>query len=235
MTIKCIIVDDEPLAIEAIEDHINKFDNLKIIAKCADAIEAFTIIKKQRPDLLFLDIEMPEMNGMTFIKTLKNPPKVIFTTAYREYATEAFDLDVIDYLLKPISFERFMRAINRFYDTYTSNVQNVDYPVLAGKAYLQVYANGKTHKIDLEKVFYIESLNDYIQIYLSDEKIITRESISEIEKKLPEDLFLRIHRSYIVSIEKIESYTKGYVEIKSKVLTISRKYKDNVLGILNYK
>jgi two-component system, LytTR family, response regulator len=235
MTVKCLIIDDEPLAIEAIEDYILKLEGFKVVGRCQDALEAFALIKHEKPDLVFLDIEMPELSGIEFIKTLKNPPRIIFTTAYREYAADAFDMDVIDYLLKPIGFARFMRAIDRFYENYNTTNVHTQMVTISDEKFLAVYTNGRTHKIELEKIRYIESLGDYLKIHLTDGRLTTRESISSIGQKLPETMFLRIHRSYIVSWPKIDSYTSTSIQIGEDTLPISRKYKGEIIMKLNIR
>jgi len=227
MKTKCIIVDDEPLAIDALEILIQKFSGLVIVDKCTDAIQAFEILQKKQIDLMFLDIQMPEITGLSFLKTLKNPPYVIFTTAYREYALEAFDLDVVDYLLKPISFERLMKAINKYYQLSGRSTQ----PSLSEKPkeFITVRADRKNVKINLEDILYIESLKDYVRIFTSSESIITKSTISSLEEQLPSELFLRIHRSYIVSISKTKAFTQEFVEIDDKALPVGRNYRASVL------
>lgn len=235
MTVKCLIIDDEPLAIEAIEDYILKLEGFKVVGRCQDALEAFTLIKREKPDLIFLDIEMPELSGIEFIKALKNPPGIILTTAYREYAADAFDMDVIDYLLKPIGFERFMRAIDRFYENHNNQNEHTQMVTVSDDKFLAVYTNGRTHKIELDKIMYIESLGDYLKIHLTEGKLTTRESISSIGQKLPETMFLRIHRSYIVSLPKIDSYTSTSIQIGEDTLSVSRKYRGEVTMKLNIR
>ena len=228
-----MIIDDEPLAIEAMEDYIDRLDDFRIIGKCTDAVEALPLVKAGKPDLIFLDIEMPEVNGIDFIKTLNNPPRIILITAYRDYAPEAFDLDVVDYLLKPVSFPRFLRAVNRFYDTLKSEVSTTGLSTLAGDEFLNVYADGKTHKIRLDEILFFESMSDYVVIHFKYHKIITRERISALEKKLPEDLFLRIHRSFIVSLKQVVSFTRVSLEICGISLPVSRTYRDGCLRRMN--
>lgn len=239
MKIKCIIVDDEPLAIEVIDSHIKKFDDIEVVERCNNAIKAFEILQQKQIDLIFLDIQMPKITGIDFLKTLKNPPKVIITTAYRDYAIESYELDVIDYLLKPISFERFFKAIQKFYQISNNQKQETVSPILENKTdteeYLYVRADKKMQKIFLKDILYIESLKDYIKIFCAEKTIITKQPISSFEEKLPEDQFLRIHRSFIVSMPKIEAFSSHTIEIKSKELPIGRSYKNIVMKALNYK
>lgn len=234
MRTRCLIVDDEPLAIEAIEMLIQKFDSLKIIASCTDAIQAFEILRNSRVDLMFLDIQMPEMTGLEFLKSLKNPPKVIFTTAYREYAIQAFDLDVVDYLLKPISFERFMQAINKYFESIPSdiNVPNSVIPKTINDDYFFVKAEKKNVKIKYEDVLYIESIKDYVKIICRDKTIISKIMIGNLIEVLPENLFLRIHRSYIVYIPNVEAFSSISVDVPGKEIPIGRNYRNETTSTL---
>jgi DNA-binding LytR/AlgR family response regulator len=231
MKTKCVIVDDEPLAIEALEILIKKLPDLEIVDKCTDAIRAFGILQKKHIDLMFLDIQMPEITGLSFLKTLKNPPFVIFTTAYREYALEAFDLDVVDYLLKPISFERLMKAINKYYQVSGRTIQPSSSE--KQKAFITVRADRKNVKINLEDILYIESLKDYVRIHTPGKRTITKSTLSSLEDQLPSEQFLRIHRSYIVSIKRIRAFTHEFVEVEDKALPIGKNYRELVLTCLN--
>ena len=235
MKTRCIIVDDEPLAIEAIQMHIEKFDSLKLVATCIDAFQAFEILNKTRVDLMFLDIQMPEITGLDFLKSLKNPPKVILTTAYREYAIDAFDLSVVDYLLKPISFDRFMQSINKFYElsgnetlvhgiTHQKHEPNSDH--------IFVRSDKKNVKIRFEEILYIESIKDYVKIVCRSRTVISKILISELESKLPFELFLRIHRSYMINIQNIEAYSHTHIEMPGRELPIGRNYKNEVISTL---
>lgn len=237
MKTNCIIIDDEPLAIEVIESHLEHFKDIEIIAKCNNAIEAFEIIKHKRIDLIFLDIQMPQITGIDFLKTLHNPPKVIFTTAYREYALEGYDLDVVDYLLKPISLERFMKAIDKYYQIANIGLFVVgnDDSLSQHKPFVYVKSEGKTHKIFLDEITYIESLKDYVKIHTPTKSILTKNRISHFEEKLPQDKFVRIHKSFIVSVSKINAFTTHSIEIRKKELPIGRSYKNKVLKSLHYQ
>lgn len=234
MKAKCIIVDDEPLAISAIENHISKINDIEILAKCTDAIEAFDVLKNNKVDLIFLDIEMPELNGVNLLKSLKNPPAVIFTTAYRNYAIEAFDLDIVDYLLKPIEFDRFLRAIERFYSLIKSK-KEINTDLKENDECLKIKANKKTHIVYYKEIIYIENIADYLQIITSNKKITTKMAIRDLEEILPNDRFIRIHRSYIISIKNIESYTNHSVTINQVELPVSRSYRKTVFSVLNKK
>lgn len=232
MKTRCLIVDDEPLAIEAIRMHVDKLDSLKLVADCTDAILAFDILRNNRIDLMFLDIQMPEMTGLDFLKTLKNPPKVIFTTAYRDYAIQAFDLDVIDYLLKPVSFERFMQAVNKYYES-------VPQDIITGKSsdpkiedFFYVKAEKKNVKVRFDEITYIESMKDYVKIVCKSKTVISKIMIGQLTDLLPESLFLRIHRSYIVYIPNIEAFSSISVEVPGKEIPIGRNYKNETLKTL---
>jgi two-component system, LytTR family, response regulator len=229
--IRCLVVDDEPLAREAVKAYIEKIPELALIGECKDALQAMGFLREERIDLIFLDIEMPEIDGISFLKHVKHNHGVIFTTAYRNYAVEAFDLDVIDYLLKPISFDRFLIAINKFYEKKKSNV-NHNETKKDNRNFINIKANRKTYKIDVVKIDYIESLKDYVKIICSDESIITHDSLSNLENILKEYGFIRIHNSFLVAIDKIKSFNSESVFLKKKELPISRTYKKFVLTTL---
>jgi DNA-binding LytR/AlgR family response regulator len=238
MKTRCIIVDDEPLAIEAIQMHIEKFESLKLVATCIDAFQAFDILNKTRVDLMFLDIQMPEITGLDFLKSLKNPPKVILTTAYREYAIDAFDLNVIDYLLKPISFDRFMQAINKFYEQSNSDLLvpgNSSQTNETQADHIYVRSDKKNVKIKFAEILYIESIKDYVKIVCQGRTVIAKMLISEMESMLPAELFLRIHRSYIICIENIEAFSHTHIDVPGKELPIGRNYKHEVIQTLQHK
>ena len=228
--INCIIVDDEPVAREILETHLGKIDQVKVVASCKSAIEAFKVINTEGVDLIFLDINMPEISGLSFAKTMTKKIKIIFTTAYREYAVDGFDLQAVDYLLKPISFERLLQAVNKFLDEIKPVLsQEVGEAVPEKNDSFFVRSDRKMIKIDIAEIRYIESLSDYIKIHLSDKTVVTRETLSNIEIKLPHGDFLRIHRSFIVSIAGIESFTHESVMVNKHELPISRSHKEDVL------
>jgi DNA-binding LytR/AlgR family response regulator len=236
MKTRCMIVDDEPLAIEAIQMHIEKFESLKLVTTCTDAIQAFDQLRTARIDLMFLDIQMPEMTGLDFLKSLKNPPKVIFTTAYREYAIQAFDLDVVDYLLKPISFERFMQAINKFFEGIPKDIISPDSQVRSEdkEGFFYVRSDKKNVKIKYANMYYIESIKDYVKIVCKGKTIISKIMIGNLAEQLPEKLFIRTHRSYIVYIPNIEAFSSISVEIPGKEIPIGRNYKNETLNTLRH-
>jgi len=231
-TISCIIVDDEFIAREIIAIHISKISSINIVASCSNAMDAFKYISKHKIDLVFLDINMPEISGISFAKSINKDIKIIFTTAYRDYAVEGFELQAVDYLLKPISFERLLKAVNTYFEVY-SNQQKAITEHIDSNEFMFVRSDRIMVKIDFNDVIYIESYSDYIKIHLSNKTIVTRETISAIEAKLPKKLFIRIHRSYIISIKHITSFTNEQVIILKKSLPISRSYKSKVLQLLD--
>ena len=233
---KCIIIDDEPLAREVIESFVKRVEGLELIASCSNAIQAFDIIKKEEVELFFLDIQMPKLNGIEFLKVLNPIPKIIFTTAYREYAIESYELDVIDYLLKPISFQRFLMAVNKAMNGHISDTiekQEVKDELRSDDPYIFLKADRKMVKVYLKDILYIESLKDYVRIKLPDREVISLQKISFLEQKLPEDCFIRIHRSFIVPLKKISAFSNSVIEIDGTELPIGRNYKDKVLDVLH--
>ena len=235
MKTKCIVVDDEPLAIDIVESYIQKIDSLELVAECSTAIEAFDILNAKKIDLIFLDIQMPELTGLDFLKALAMPPKIIITTAHRKYAIEGFELDVLDYLLKPISFERFLKAIDK-YNKSAENETTITQPKsnAGDEEFIYVKENKKIIKISINEILFIEGLKDYVLLHTYDKRIVTKSTLSAIEKKLPENKFLRIHRSFVVSLLHIDAFTATSIEIGKKELTIGRSYKQGVMKALKY-
>ena len=223
----CLIIDDEPLAQDIIENYLTNFSFVKLVAKCDNALIALDWIKKQKIDLVFLDVSMPFISGIEFIRTLKNPPAVILTTAHKQFALEGYELNVVDYLLKPISFERFLMAINKL----TLDVPETPKPVITNArndSFIYVKSEKKNVKILLKEILFIESLKDYIKIHTTNKTIITQVAISTIEQRLP-DNFLRVHRSFIVARDKITAYTQHDIEIGKLQIPIGRNYKTIVV------
>lgn len=232
---KCLIVDDEPLAIEVLKSHLGKLNTIEIAGTAGDAIEAFDFLNKNRVDLMFLDIHMPEMKGTELIKALKNPPAVIFTTAYREYALEGFDLNVIDYLLKPISFARFMQAVEKFFAVFNSSAEVTLHQKGTSEECLYLREKNRIHKIPLHEIIYAESMGDNLTIYTCDREITSRITLSAVEKLLPANAFIRIHRSYIVSLKHITSFSPVSVFIGKKPFSIGTSYRESVMEKLDSK
>ena len=216
----CVVVDDEPMAREILVSYIDKVTNLDLVNSFENATDALVFMQENKVDLYFLDINMPEITGLSLAKIINNKAKIIFTTAYRDYAVDGFNLNVIDYLLKPFAFDRFLQAIEKVKDSKTSKSET---------DFMFVRANRKMIKVDFNDILYVESLSDYVKIITSENTIVTRETISNLEEKLSDKNFLRIHRSYIVSINKLSSYTNEFIEIGNKALPISRSYKESVL------
>jgi DNA-binding LytR/AlgR family response regulator len=237
MKTRCLIVDDEPLARELIKGYVAKLENFEIVAECSDAMKALNVLRAKPVDLMFMDIQMPQITGIEFLKTLKHAPKVIITTAYREYALDGFELDVVDYLLKPITFERFLKSVNKFYQMSQDEVQVVSGQSTdkgTDESFIYVKENKKVIKIYLSEIKYIEGLSEYVQIYTDKRKVIVKTSLTQMEEKLPSEHFLRIHKSYIISVNKIEAFTANTIEIQNKELPIGRSYKNVVLNLLNF-
>jgi len=228
--ISCIIVDDEPTAREVVAAHLARINHVEVLGSCESAGEAFGLINSNKVDLIFLDINMPEISGLSFARSINSEIKIIFTTAYREYAVDGFDLQAVDYLLKPISFERLLRAVNTFSNIHINKgVQQFSRKNEVQQDFMFVRADRKMIKINFEDICYIESLSDYLKIHTRTGSIVIRETISNIEKELPDPNFIRIHRSFIVSLAALDSYTSEYLEVSGKALPISRSYKSAVL------
>ncbi len=223
--IKCVIVDDEPTARDILQILISQIEGIDIIFSCKNASEALSILNENNIDLLFLDINMPGMSGITLAKSISKKTKIIFTTAYREYAIDGFDLQAVDYLLKPISLGRMQQAIEKYKSENNRSQQNA----ISSKEYIIIRSERKMVKINLSEMLYVESLSDYLKVYTETKMIITRETITNIDAKLPSNSFIRIHRSYIVSINYINSYTSEFVEINEKAIPISRSYRSSFL------
>ena len=224
MKYNCIIVDDEPPAINILKNYIETLEILEIIGTCNNAFQAMDILTKEKIDLMFLDVNMPKLLGTQLLKTIQHPPKVIFTTAHKDYAIEAFELDAIDYLLKPVSFERFIKAVNKF-----SQISNVDFEDTNthAPAFLYFRSDRKMIKVFLDEITYIESYKDYIVIHRQNEaELKVKYAISSVENMLPRNLFIRIHRSFIVSVNKVTAFTNNDVEIGKTEIPIGRSYTD---------
>lgn len=229
MKIKTLIVDDEPHAIEVIEKYIQNFPEIELVAKCSNGIQAFQLLQQSKIDLIFLDVKMPGLMGTDLIRSLKHPPKVIFTTAYQDYALEGFDLNALDYLLKPIPFDRFLKAMDKVFDQYKINNNKISIAQQPAEqksdVFLYLRVDRKMVKVNVGDIYWIESLKDYIKVVLKDRVLISKQKISLLEELLPEDKFVRIHRSFIVSMNKIESYHSYSIDVLGKELPIGRNYK----------
>lgn len=236
MSLKCLIIDDEPIAQNIIERYIAPIDNLELVGKCNNAVEAINIIQSGEIDLIFLDIEMPRLDGFSLLKSLKNPPKVIVTTAYREYAMEGFELDVMDYLLKPIPYERLLKAVNKVLKIHSLEemVHDTEQDDKSHKEFIYLKADKKMVQINFEDISYIEGLSNYVRIFITGKPIITYQKLSHLQDILPADRFLRIHKSYIVSLSKITAYTSTGIELDgNNELPLGGSYKKQVLERLS--
>lgn len=235
MKFKYLIVDDEPLARKLIASHASKIEGLELVGECGNAIEAANLLRNKSVDLIFLDIQMPEMTGFQFASTLKNPPAIILTTAFRDYAPEAFDLNVVDYLLKPISFERFLKSVNKFFDQVNGKGISVASVIHEEQRFVHIKADRKIHKVSESEILYIESLDDYVKVHLKDTILITRENISALEDKLPYPPFVRIHRSFIININWVKTISNDGVELNGKELPFGRAFRKSALNQLSVK
>jgi len=227
-------VDDEPLARDVIRRYVEKVPILHLVGECGNAIDALMLLQNQAVDLIFLDIQMPQLTGTEFAKALRNAPKIIFTTAFKEYAIDGFELNAIDYLLKPIPFDRFLRAITKAYPQTSVDI-NIPQPEITNKknnsGFIYLKADRKMIKVMLDDILYIESARDYLKIFTHNNFIMTRQTTSSIENMLSEDEFIRIHRSFIVSLKKINSFTNETVEIGNKELPIGKFYLNSFLKL----
>lgn len=232
-TIRCLIIDDEPPAREIIRRYIEQVPTLELTGECANAIQALMLLQQQPVDLLFLDIRMPQLNGNDFLKTLKNPPKVIFTTAFSEYALQGYELDVIDYLMKPIPFDRFLKAVNKAYQQTAAKTESpAGTEEKKTDSFVYFRADRKMVKVMLQDILYIESMKDYIKVFTAGGTIITKQSISSVEAMLPEKEFIRTHRSYIVASRHIKSFTSELIEIHNTEIPIGKLFRNEVLKTL---
>lgn len=231
MKLRILIVDDEPYAIEVMENYLRNFDDMEIVGKCYNAIQAFQLLQQKTIDLMFLDIQMPGITGIDFLKTLKNPPKTIFTTAYSQYALDGFELNVVDYLVKPIPLDRFMRAIDKVYQlngNKASAGHNYEKPVGDTEAFLYLKVERKTIKINVNDILWVESLRDYVKVITTGNAYISKQKISLLEGMLPENKFVRAHRSFIIAITHISSFYAYSVEVNGHELPIGRNYKQEM-------
>ena len=237
--IKAIIVDDEPLALDVLETYIQQMPNIELVQKCENALEANEALKNHDVDLMFLDIQMPQITGVEFLKSLKDPPEVIFTTAYPEYAVEGFELDAADYLLKPISLERFMKSVNKVSEKLGHNSGSPSGVVGMEGDFIFVKADKKLIKVDFNDIIYIEGLKDYVIIRQEAGRVITLQTMKSLETKLPISTFKRVHRSYIVNIHKINAVVGNMLEVtekgNTKHLPIGKNYREELLKIINQK
>lgn len=232
--LNCIIVEDEPLAAEILKDYIAELQSLNLIAHCTDAIDAFDILKGNEIDLIFLDINLPKLKGFDFLQTLQMRPEIIITSAFHEYALKGFEYNVADYLLKPIEFSRFLNAVNKVVNkSLSSPTAQLTYQPVLERKYLFFNVGKKNIRVFLDEISYVESVREYVKIYYSNKFLLTKVKISDIEQALLSQNFIRIHRSYIVNIIKIDSFSQLEIEINNTLLPVSRSYKEKLQSTLN--
>lgn len=227
----CIIVEDEPLAAEVLQDYISQVSFLTLKGVCTDALYAMEMLQKEKIDLMFLDIHLPKLKGLDFLKTLTHPPKVIFTTAHHEYAINGYELNALDYLLKPIEFSRFCQAVNKM-NNLPGSVATIQEPTNTEKGFYYFNVGKKKIKLFTDDILYIESVKEYVKVVTKDKSIITKFMLSQMEELMTKNNFLRIHRSFLVSKSKIDAFTATDVEINNKLLPIGRSYKEAVHAAL---
>ena len=234
MKLRCLLIDDEPPALKVLESHISQINGLEIVAQCKNALEALDVLGSKTVDLMFLDIKMPKMLGTDFLKNLSHPPKVIFVTAYRDYAVDGYELDAVDFLVKPVSFERFVKAITkvqRMMGQETASPANNNNSNTEAFVYLKV--DRIMQKVFVDDIIYIESWKDYIKVFLTTGKnVLVKQSISAMENLLSNHKFLRVHRSFMVSVDKVTGYNALSVQVNSTEVPIGRLYKQAVMDIL---
>lgn len=231
MKYKVLIIDDEPLAQDVLETFVTRMEEFEIVAKSGNAVEAFQILKNEKIDILFLDIQMPEVNGLELLKMIKNPPAVILTTAYSEYALQSYEFEVVDYLLKPIAFDRFLKAVNKAIDRISLKTKKVESTTVVKAPvndFFFIKSEGKTVKVKYNDILYIESIKNYIKIKTTTKEIVSLCPIGKIYDMLPRGKFIRAHRSYIVSVNKVEAYSQAYVEVAKIKIPIGGIYKDAI-------
>jgi len=232
---KCLLVDDEPLALDILESYIKKFPELELMGKCSNALEASEFLKNNTIDLMFLDIQMPEITGLEFARSLAHPPLIVFCTAYSDFAVEGFELDAIDYLLKPVSLDRFNKTIERAKE-YINLKKNdsVEAPDLDND-YIFIKSNQKQIKLSYDQIIYVEAFADYVKLYTNEKRYVTLQTMKNMEQKLPKDKFIRVHRSFIVGIKYITSFNSSELEIGAVKIPVGKNYKDEFLIRLRSK
>ena len=231
--VRCLVVDDEPPAREILCQYISQVKGLSLSGECGNALEAFSFLQEHPIDLLFLDIRMPQLNGNDLLNALKNPPKTIFTTAYQEYAVEGYDLDIVDFLMKPIPFDRFLKAVQKAFSLSRQPELSTEITERAKDAFVYFRADRKMVKVMLDDICYIESMKDYVKVFTSTGVIITKQALSAVEAMLPEKEFVRTHRSFIVSLKKIKSFTAELIEVGNTEVPVGKLFRNNVMKLLS--
>src|SRR5215203_3855018 len=234
-TIRCLVADDEPPAREILQRYIGNMPDLELVKECSNAMQVLSFLQLEEVDLIFLDINMPQLKGIELLKILKNAPKIIITTAYAEYALEGYELDVVDYLLKPIQFERFVKAVHKAINLsgHSINQSSALEKETNQDSFVYFRADRKMVKVMLGDIFYIESMKDYVKIFTAEGVVITKQSMTSVEAILPENQFIRTHRSFIVSVPKIKSFTHELIEIEKTEIPIGKLFRNNVMKMLH--
>lgn len=228
MKIKCLIVDDEPLSQDVLKKYISDSPMLELVKTCFDAFEANEAMQESSIQLVFLDINMPKLSGVRFIKTLNNPPLVIFTTAYPEYAIEGFEVDAIDYLVKPFPYERFLKAVNKAIEKINlCQLKNT-----ANTGFLLLKSDKKVYKVNCDDIFYLQSFGDYVKVYTSEKCIVVHEKFKNMEEQLPGNKFMRVHKSYIIALDKIRYIEGNQVKIEDELIPIGLSYRESIFKVL---
>jgi DNA-binding LytR/AlgR family response regulator len=224
--VRCLIVDDEPLALDILKKYISSIPGLELAGDFTKPMEAFAFLRANEIDLLFIDIQMPGLNGLELVRSMKNPPRVIFTTAFREYAVEGFELQVLDYLVKPISPERFLKTIDKF--TTTNREAKKESIVVAEDPFVFIKVDKTMVKLRLHDIFFVEALKNYVRIKIPQKDLITYHTLNYMQDKLPEEWFYRIHKSYLINLNKIDKYGNDSVEINGKILPVGKTFRDGL-------
>jgi DNA-binding LytR/AlgR family response regulator len=232
--IKCIIVEDELLAQQVIQSHLQKAGGFELVGICSNALEATEVLKNKEVDLIFLDIQLPGMTGLNFLRSLQNPPLVVLTTAYAEYALESYEFNIIDYLLKPVSFERFSKTVNKIAEGRLFS-QAVKENSSKAPDHIFIKSNNKFFKVNFSEIIFIESMKDYLKIHTPDYKLITHQTMNEMEKLLFSKQFIRVHKSYIVAVAHIRSIYGNLIEVEKNTIPIGSSYKDKVMNLVGKK
>lgn len=232
MILNCIVTDDEPIAIEIIEDYIQLIPGLKLQTTCTDTMDTFEALRKNDADVLFIDIQMPGISGLDFIRSLKNPPLVVFTTAYPNYALDGFELDAVDYLLKPISIERFLKTVDKlFARKSTENQMQIATTSIEKKSFF-IKSNSGYARIEFNEILYVEGLENYIKIVCADKTVVSLNTMKYAESILPAEKFIRIHRSHIINLDKVETYKENSFKIMDKQLVVGKSYRKTITEFL---
>jgi DNA-binding LytR/AlgR family response regulator len=232
MKIRCLLIDDEPIALDILKSYIADVPYLELVGTCSNALESYSILQKEKIDLLFLDIKMPQLTGIEFIKTLDHKPHIILVTAYSEYALDAFEYDVLDYLLKPVSFQRFLKSVNKAMNRLQVKTEHLINDQSPESSFMYLKHDKKNVKVMLNDILYFEGCGNYVKVVTSSKEILTYQTLNFLEKQLSGDGFLRIHKSYIISLNKIDAFTTETVEVKQHELPIGNSYRQMVSKVL---